>query len=257
MKYVDVIKEIPYPLLFATIVGSRGFDCATEQSDYDIHGVHLLPINHLLGFSPEKDETVQKKVEAEGNDPAIEMATHDLRKFVRLMIKGNGNVLEDLLAPSQIKTSPLHFQLMELAEGCFSKKCANHYLGMAKNQQHNLANNGVKKILHMYRCYLTGLHLMITQQLEIRLPVLAGWSEDKGILSIIKVKKEGGTLSEHDMQFHLVRLEKLMEKLEVARDMSDLPDKPSAPLEKELERFVVQTRFLLGKQDFLKNLDFL
>lgn len=234
------IKE--YPLLFATVVGSRGFDCATEDSDMDIHGVHLLSVASLLGFDPGKDETIERKEECTSTHPKLEIATHDLRKFCRLMVKGNGNVLEDLFSPVVLKTSSLHNELKEMAEGCFSKKCANHYLGMAKNQQHNLANNGVKKVLHMYRCYLTGLHLMLTKKLEIRLPVLGDWYQDKRVREVIQAKQEGRMFSETEIQFHLKRLEELMTLLEKERDGSSLPDETFQGTKRGLEAFVIAVR---------------
>ena len=40
----------PYPLLFATISGAHLYGFPSPDSDYDLRGVHLLPLEEVVGL---------------------------------------------------------------------------------------------------------------------------------------------------------------------------------------------------------------
>ena len=44
------LKEHPYPLLFATISGSHIYGFPSPDSDYDLRGVHILPLETVIGL---------------------------------------------------------------------------------------------------------------------------------------------------------------------------------------------------------------
>jgi uncharacterized protein len=234
----------PYPLLFATGTGSRAFGCASPDSDLDIHGVHLLPLAHVLGMSEHRFETIERKEPVSGLHPALEIVTHDLKKFIFLLLKGNGNVLEDLYSPLVIISSPLHVQLKDLGQRCITKKCALHYKGMTYNQQRNLKNNEVKKLIHMYRCILMGIHLMRTGTIEMNIPTLATLYGYKQIHALIERKASGehSPLAEEDVNRHLATLDLLTRQLEREAAESSLPELPTQETRTELEQVLIQTR---------------
>lgn len=240
-----VLTSHLYPLLFATGTGSHAFGCAGPTSDLDIHGVHLLPLSHVLGMNEHSHETVERKVEAGGVHPPLEIATHDLKKFIVLLLKGNGNVLEDLYSPLVLVTSPLHTRLQVLGRGCITKKCSLHYRGMAFNQQRNLQNNEVKKLIHMYRCLLMGIHLMRTGTIEMNLPTLAqlyGYSKSVSILIARKTSNELPPMSESVVSKHLATFDTLMQQLEHEAEASHLPSQPTQETRRELEQLLIETR---------------
>ncbi|MWA10167.1 hypothetical protein E5671_13450 [Streptomyces sp. BA2] len=67
-----------------------------RDSDVDLRGVRLLPVADLVGLR-EPDEARTRMWDHEGVE--MDLVTHDLRKFVRLMLRHNGYVLEQLLSP--------------------------------------------------------------------------------------------------------------------------------------------------------------
>ena len=42
----------PYPLLFATISGAHLYGFPSADSDFDLRGVHLLPLRDVVGLHP-------------------------------------------------------------------------------------------------------------------------------------------------------------------------------------------------------------
>ena len=70
------------------------------------------------------DETIEKEGIYDGLE--IDLVTHDAKKFISLMLRRNGYVLEQLLSPLVVQTSPEHEELRSLASGCITKHHAHH-----------------------------------------------------------------------------------------------------------------------------------
>ena len=52
------ITRYSYPLLFATISGAHLYGFPSPDSDYDLRGAHVLPLDAVVGLEV-RDETVQ------------------------------------------------------------------------------------------------------------------------------------------------------------------------------------------------------
>ena len=89
-KHVD---QHPYPLVFATISGAHLYGFPSADSDYDLRGVHLLPLSEVVGLRV-GHETVEKSGIYDGLE--VDLVTHDARKFFALLLRKNGYVLEQL-----------------------------------------------------------------------------------------------------------------------------------------------------------------
>ena len=87
------VEQHPYPLLFATISGAHLYGFPSPDSDYDLRGVHLLPLEEVVGLKTGQ-ETVEKSGIHDGLE--IDLVTHDARKFFGLLLKKNGYVLEQV-----------------------------------------------------------------------------------------------------------------------------------------------------------------
>jgi uncharacterized protein len=68
----------PYPLLFATISGAHLYGFPSQDSDYDLRGVHILPAKEAVGLLP-KQETIEFSGARSGID--LDLVTHDVLKF--------------------------------------------------------------------------------------------------------------------------------------------------------------------------------
>lgn len=225
------LKEHPYPLLFATISGSHIYGFPSPDSDYDLRGVHILPLETVIGLR-EGQVTVERSRVDDGLE--IDLVTHDVGKFFQLMLKKNGYVLEQLLSPLVLQATPEYEELKALAPGCVTRYHAYHYLGFAATQWKLFQKEDpprVKPLLYVYRVLLTGLHLMRTGELEPNLILLNEAARLSYIPELIERKLEGSersTLDAADMEFHGREYQRLVGELEQAMETTSLPEKPSS-----------------------------
>lgn len=224
------VTEHPYPLLFATISGAHLYGFPSPDSDFDLRGVHLLPIEEVIGLQA-GDETVEKSGVHDGLE--IDLVTHDAKKFFGLMLKRNGYVMEQVLSPLIVQPSAEHEELKAIAPDCLTRHHAHHYLGFAATQW-KLFQKGnpprVKPLLYVYRVLLTGIHLMRTGEVEANLVQLNETFQLPYVPELIERKTQGpekGTLKQADMAFHQREYERLRAVLEEAFEQSALPEQPS------------------------------
>ncbi|MEU9717267.1 nucleotidyltransferase domain-containing protein [Streptomyces sp. NPDC047976] len=167
-----VVAEQPDPLLFATVSGAHLYGFPSRDSDIDLRGAHLLPPRALLGLR-DPEETRTRMWEDDGVE--LDLVTHDLRKFVRLMLRRNGYVLEQLLSPLVVHTTEAHAELAALAPGVLTGHHAHHYRGFATTQWRLFEKTAeLKPLLYAFRALLTGIHLMRSAEVQAHLPTLLG-----------------------------------------------------------------------------------
>lgn len=225
------VDEHPYPLLFATISGAHLYGFPSADSDFDLRGVHLLPLNKVVGLQT-GEETIDCTSMREGME--IDLVTHDVKKFFQLMLKKNGYVLEQLLSPLVVATSLEHEELKETARLCITKHHAHHYLGFSATQWKLFQNEDpprVKPLLYVYRVLLTGIYLMRTGELNANLLQLNEVFGLEYLAELIQRKVNGAekeTLDAADMVFYRGEFERLTRELEDAYENSALPEQATA-----------------------------
>ncbi|MCM2370271.1 nucleotidyltransferase domain-containing protein [Aporhodopirellula aestuarii] len=230
-KMMQHVRTHPFPLVFATISGAHLYGFPSPDSDFDLRGVHLLPLETVVGLSPGR-ETVEKEGIYDGLE--IDLVTHDAQKFFTLMGRRNGYVLEQVFSPLVVFTTPEHDELKTIAVGCITRHHAHHYLGFAATQWKLFRKESpprVKPLLYVYRVLLTGIHLMQTGVVEANLVLLNEDAKLPYLNDLIAMKLEGpeqGTLAEADLAFHESEYARLTAKLESAYAASTLPEMPSS-----------------------------
>ena len=221
------VAEHPYPLLFVTISGAHLYGFPSPDSDYDLRGVHLLPLAEVVGLAAGR-ETVEKSGVHDGLE--IDLVTHDAKKFFGLMLKKNGYVLEQVLSPLIVHSTPEFEELRAIAADCVTRHHAHHYLGFAETQWRLFQKADpphVKPLLYVYRVLLTGIHLMRTGEIEANLVWLNDAAKLSYIAELIERKTGGpekGRLEQADLAFHQREYERLRAELEQEYAASRLPD---------------------------------
>ncbi len=240
---IAAVASHPYPLLFATVSGAHLYGFPSPDSDWDLRGVHVLPVSQLIGFDV-KDETVE--VSKFENGVELDLVSHDIKKFFSLMLKKNGYVLEQLYSPLVVHSTAEHQELMELGKSCITRHHAHHYLGFSLNQWKLFEKETpprVKPLLYVYRVLLTGIHLMRTGVIEANLVTLNREFKLSFIDELIARKvgtQEKERLSDVDLAFHELEYLRLRGRLEHEASVSKLPEVPTA--KPALEDLLIRVR---------------
>lgn len=230
-KMMTHVRSHPYPLVFATISGAHLYGFPSPDSDFDLRGVHLLPLTTVIGLDVGL-QTVQKEGIYDGLE--IDLVTHDAGKFFRLMLRRNGYVMEQLLSPLVVHTTPEHEELKSIAEGCITRHHAHHYMGFATTQWKLFEKESpprVKPLLYAFRVLLTGIHLMQSGEVQANLSLLNDSAKLRYLDELIEIKQTGaekGELHTADVEFYRREYERLLKDLESSYQQSRLPEMPSS-----------------------------
>lgn len=225
----EVARQL-YPHLFITVSGAHLYGFPSPDSDYDLRGAHILPIQDMIGLAPGR-ETIEVSEIRDGLE--FDLVTHDIKKFFGLMLKKNGYVLEQLYSPLIVLTTAEHAEAKEIAHGCITRNHVYHYLGFADTQWKLFEKEApprVKPLLYIYRVLLTGIHLMQTGEVEANLVTLNNKFSLPYISNLIDLKLTGdehSTLSDVDLEFHRSEFERLREWLVQSSASSSLPESPT------------------------------
>lgn len=116
----------PGRILLCGLTGSHFYGFPSPDSDLDLKGAHLAPTEELLGLQPPGD-TFERVSVFEGME--CDYTSHELGKVLRLLLRGNGNMLERILSPIQLYQTEELEALQALARGAISRAFSGHYLG--------------------------------------------------------------------------------------------------------------------------------
>jgi len=234
-----IVGDQPYRLLFATVSGAHLYGFPSQDSDVDLRGVHLLPPEEVVGLTagPETLDRTWFQNEAE-----VDLVTHDLAKFARLMLRRNGYVLEQVLSPLVVLSSPEHAELVALSPGCLTSWHAHHYRGFANTQWDLFRKTGeLKPLLYTFRVLLTGIQLMRAGVVQADLRELL--SEAPAYLPELmsaKAEAEHGSFTGVPADRIEQDVADLQNTLDEAQAATKLPDQPSAS--SALNDLLIRTR---------------
>ncbi|WP_374223865.1 DNA polymerase beta superfamily protein [Streptomyces sp. ISL-11] len=239
-----VLAEQGHPLVFATVSGAHLYGFPSRDSDVDLRGAHLLPLGDLIGLR--EGEETQSLMGPRG-DVEMDLVTHDLRKFARMMLRRNGYVLEQLLSPLVVRTSETHAELIALAPGVLTRNHAHHYRGFAATQWRLFEKRReLKPLLYTLRVLLTGIHLMRSGEIQAHLPTLLGLVPAPGYAAeLIEAKAEAehgevrGVVDDARLR---ADIEALHAELDAAEAASRLPESASSQAHDALHDLVVRAR---------------
>jgi len=243
-----VTGALAHPLLFASVSGAHLYGFPSPDSDVDLRGCHVLPARALLGLQPPKP-TLNRTWIVDGVE--IDLVSHDLVKYVVLLLQPHGNYLEQLFSPLVVLDTPWAEELRSLArEGAISRRVYQPYAGYAQSQWLQWRKQAVagpaplKPLLYAYRVSLTGIHLLRTGQVNANLAELAPEYGYGHLLALIAAKTAEHAAVALPVEEHDAALARLQEEMVAARDASPLPPEPAN--EAALDDFVLRVRLAEG-----------
>lgn len=231
-------------LIFVTVSGAHLYGFPSPDSDVDLRGTFAAPLEQVLSLDKPKETREPKGIV---NGVEVELVGHEIEKYLRLLVKPNGYVLEQICSPIVILTSPAHDELRELALAGLSRRLYHHYAGFAGSEWRDYQKPGVgktvKRLLYLYRVLMTGVVLLTEGVVEADLRRLnERFGFDLEPLIAMKVREQAQF--EGDALPHVDRIKALFERLEQARDTSPLPE--DVPNCAALNAFLVRLRLAVG-----------
>lgn len=227
----SILGKQPHPLLFANLSGSHLYGFPSQDSDFDIRGAHVISADGMLGMH-ELRETNEAKFFDDGFED--ELVTHDVRKYFKLLVKNNGYVLEQVFSPIVIYDAGWLDELRFIAQTCITSNHSYHYKGFGYKEWTKFVNKPtkhVKRILYVFRVFMTGIWLMRTGEVESNIVKLNEFFQLPYIPVLIKQKLDGYEHDEmaagHGMDFYTKEYLKLEETLQREAERSHLPKEPS------------------------------
>src|SRR6516225_7305498 len=220
-----LVEGQQYRPLFVTVSGAHLYGFPSPDSDVDLRGAHLLPLREVVGLDL-PDQTVERKLDLAGVE--VELVSHDLGKYLRLLVTNNGYVLEQIFSPLVVMGQDLLDELRPLARRCITRHHYHHYRGFLATQRQLLAKQEpkiAKTVLYAYRVLLSGIHLLRAGEVEAHLPRLAQEYRRPFLSELIACKQqEKGPAPNLDWAFHDAQLGELEGLLEKAYQESTLPE---------------------------------
>lgn len=227
--------------IFITVSGAHLYGFASPDSDFDLRGAHTLPLKSIIGLDlPE--ETDNRMFEHQGRE--IDLVTHELKKYLTLLLNKNGYVLEQIYSPLVIQRSDAFDELRDLAKGCFTKHLYHHYRGFARNQNERFEKENPRKaktLLYIYRVLLSGIWVLETCAIEANILKLNREFKLPFIDDLIAQKQtEHANLKDVNFSQHTKAIASLEGRLDEAFEKSRLPETPSTHA--ALHDFLVRQR---------------
>lgn len=228
----------------AFLVGATGahfYGFPSADSDLDLKGIHIAPTREVVSLTAPPDAVDFLGV-FEGVE--IDYTSQELAVALRLLLKGNGNMLERILSPFQVLDSPAARELAALAQGSVSQRFFHHYrgfFGRTRDDWRSAQPRTVKGLLYAYRSALTGIHLLRTGECVgdvTQLAPLYGFERVAGLVARKAGGREHGAMT--DAGEFDADLEGLDPLLEAAREASPLPAEASNV--EALDSFLVRVR---------------
>jgi len=126
------------------VSGSYLYGTTTPESDKDLVGIFMPPAEYVLGLKNvnEIDLSQTNKDKAGKNTKdAINRKLYEYRKFIRLALENNPNILEILFVNPEniVNINKYGVALLEIRHLFPSKQCVSKFLGYAQSQKHKMA----------------------------------------------------------------------------------------------------------------------
>jgi len=231
----------PGRLVLFGVTGSHLYGFASPDSDLDLKGIHVAPLEEILGFGvPQETFNFLGEVEATECD----VTSNEARQAVSLLLQGNGNMLERILSAYQLIETEETATLQTLAMASISRGVFRHYAGFFRQMcKEHERSPSVKSMLYSYRVALTGTRLLQAGELVADLRPLAleyGFPEALDLVALKAFGHEREPLPEELDVRHRANWQRLDDLLTAAHAASKLPELP--PNRQACEAWLIATR---------------
>ena len=132
-----------YEAILEIRTGSHLYGTNTESSDEDFCGIVLPDVSEVFGFEHMEEQdvsTVSKNAAGKNNSDAVDRKFYEFRKFIKLALDNNPNILEMLFVNDEniIFNSEIGKKLLAMRELFPHQGLSQKFGGYAKSQLHKM-----------------------------------------------------------------------------------------------------------------------
>jgi len=133
--------------------GSHLYGTNTPESDEDFVGIFMPSEEYVYGFKKvdEVDLSVKDKDEnGKNTKDAVDIKYYEFRKFVKLAMDNNPNIIEILFAPKEniVYINEFGTELLEMAKMFPHQGAKQKFMGYALSQKGKLTDNSRIRLLN-------------------------------------------------------------------------------------------------------------
>ena len=110
-----LVEGMDYRPLFVTVSGAHLYGFPSSDSDVDLRGCHQLPLRDVVGLDL-PNQTLEHKTVHDGTE--VELVSHEIGKYLRLLVRNNGYILEQVFSPIVVLGQEFLDELRPLAVRC-------------------------------------------------------------------------------------------------------------------------------------------
>jgi uncharacterized protein len=227
-------------LLVVSVSGPHAYGYASKGSPLELKGIHIEATENLVGLhaAPKAFNWV-----GEFESIRIDYSSEELGEALRKLLKGDGSILERILAGRQLLRSEDLRRLQKVSRGVVCRRYFAYYRSFSKGvlrEYEATEHRTVKHLLGAYRLALTGVHLLRSGKLLLDLMTLANAYGFAQIEELVKIYRDNADASVENDSRWINRLVRLHTLLEQALDGCKLPIDPDNP--KGVEDYLLDMR---------------
>ena len=229
LSIFDLDKHIGNYILIGQI-GSKVYGTDTPESDDDFLGVAVAPLSHYTGLESWENDGALKIERKETHN--AEMTVFEFRKFLKLCVGFNPNVIPLLYLDNYELTSFYGRMLIDIRDAFTSKRAYDTMIGYAKGQMKSVINGDtgklgqkrkelvkiygydVKYASHTVRLLRMAIEFFSTGRYNV-------YRKGEDRLQLLEIRNGKWTLEEW-----MAEVNHLLAEAEKAEKESNFPDKP-------------------------------
>lgn len=230
---------------YETIMGSRAYGVANDQSDYDIYGWCLPPKGVLFpwldGYIPGLDKQIPEFGQVRFSNEQYDINIYSLLKYMRLVADNNPNMLDSLFTPEHcvLYISKLGKMLRDKRHVFLSKAAYHSFRGYAHSQLHKVDKPKDSKEFEIYGYDVDSAYHTVRLMLECEQILAEGdLTLDKNSQVLRDVRE--GLWSLVDFKTFV---EKKMDVLKYLCEISTLPERPDEKQIKQLFLDIIEEHY--------------
>jgi len=216
-------------LVVVALSGAHAYGYPSKESPIELKGIHVEPTENLVGLvAPPKAYNWV----GEFQEHRIDYSSEELGEALRKLLKGDGSILERILAPRQLAKGEDLRRLQKVARGVICRRFFSHYRAFSKGVMRDYEKTERRTVRHLlaaYRTALTGVHLLRTGKVLLDLMELARLYGFSQIDELVRMHQKSAAAVVADDNHWINRLVKVTALLEASMEEAELPIDPDNP----------------------------